>query len=300
MGLTIVQELVNGVSTGGTYALSAVGFVLIFGVANVLNIAQAETIMLCPTFAVLLSLGGVPAWPAIVLAVVLTAAVGMCIHVTAISPFLKRERRGQRQEFLGPLIATFGLSLFFSHLAGQYLGTEPRPFPLDAGGAVWRVGGLLIGRMQVVGLGVVAVLVLVLALVIKATAFGRAMRAVAENPGTSEGIGIPTNRVAAATAMIAAVLGGVAGLLFAADTNSVTPFMGLSYGLKGLVVMIVGGVTSMPGAIVAGVLLGVTESLVGSFLSSSYVDVVAFGLLFAVLLIRPRGLFVGSAREARP
>jgi len=126
------------------------------------------------------------------------------------------------------------------------------------------------------------------------------MRAVAENPIVAESQGVSARRTIVVTITIATVLAAVSGILFAAGNNELSPFMGMEYGLKGLVVMIIGGVTSLPGAVVAGLLLGIAEALAVGYLSSSFSMVISFGLLFAILLARPTGLFASASREARP
>ena len=293
-----VQQLVTGLAAGGTYALVAIGFVLVFGVSNILNIAHGETVMLAPAFFILcvqsLHVGIVPA---AVLAVAATVACGLLIHTLGVRPFL---RKGLESEYLAPLIATFGISLLIEHGMSLLFGTQPRSFPIEIPRAVWRVGSIAFVPMQVIGLLLAAALVLALALVVTRTDFGRAMRAVAENAAVAETLGIGAARTTYVTTAVAAALGATAGLLFAAGTNSVSAFMGTEYGLKGLVVMIVGGVTSLPGAVPAGVLLGVVESLVTGFISSSYSNVITFGILVVVLLLKPQGLFASASREARP
>jgi branched-chain amino acid transport system permease protein len=126
------------------------------------------------------------------------------------------------------------------------------------------------------------------------------MRSVAENRAVAEAQGISADRTTVQTVLVATFLGVVAGFLFAAGTTSVSAFVGLEYGLKGMVVMIIGGVTSLAGAVVAGLLLGVLETGITAYVSSTYQDTITFGLLFLILLIRPQGLFTILSREGRP
>ena len=126
------------------------------------------------------------------------------------------------------------------------------------------------------------------------------MRAVAESHMVAEILGIPARRTTLIAIAIASLLGSVSGLLLAAGVGGVSPFTGLEYGLKGLVVMIIGGVSSLAGAVVVGLFVGVTEAFVTSFLSSEYRDVITYGVLFLVLLFRPQGLFAASSKEVRP
>lgn len=302
MDLTqFIQATVTGLSTGGTYALVALGFVLIFGVANVLNIAHAETVMLAPLITVVLASNlGVPVAVALVASVVLTVAAGCLVHALAVQPFVLRQRQNGKVDALAPLIATFGASLAISHAAGQYFGTSAKPFSLNLASTTWNWGGVRVAPSQLLSLTVVVFLTAAIGYLVHRSQFGRSMRAVAENPSVAESMGIDVGKIVLLTTALAAFLGGTAGLLFAAGSNSVTAFMGIAYGLKGLIVMIVGGVSSPSGAVMGGLLLGLVESYTITYISSTFVTVVTFGLLFLVLIAKPRGLVAAAAQEARP
>jgi branched-chain amino acid transport system permease protein len=157
-----------------------------------------------------------------------------------------------------------------------------------------------VSPLQLVSLAIAAILLLALAYLVNRTAFGRAMRAVAENRSVAEAQGISADRTTVTTVMIATLLGIVAGLLFAAGASSVSPFAGLEYGLKGMIAMVIGGVTSLAGAVVAALILGLLETGITAYISSSYQDTITFGLLFLILLVRPQGLFTIVSREGRP
>ena len=293
-----VQQLITGLAVGGTYALVALGFVLIFGIANVLNIAHAESIMLPPfLMALLMNQGGLPASIAFVLALILTVLIAVAIYAAAIRPFL---RLGQEASFLAPFIASFGISLFIENILGKVFGAETLSFPIPVPREVWRWGGIALVPMQVISMICVAATVLALRWLVIRSSFGRAMRAVAENRVVAEAQGISVRSTILLTVVVATLLGSLAGLLFAAGNNAVSPFMGMEYGLKGLIVVIIGGVTSLGGALAAGLVLGIAESMTVGYFSSAYSSVVSFGLLCAILVTRPRGLFTAASREGRP
>ncbi|MFM9887104.1 MAG: branched-chain amino acid ABC transporter permease [Burkholderiales bacterium] len=292
----VVQQLISGLAMGGTYALVALGFVLIFGVLNILNIAHIQTIMLAPISFALIVGQGVPIAVAVVLSLAITVLFGAAVFLIGLKPFV---RPGRKSTYLAPFIASFGISLFVEHLVGAQLGSDPRSFPMPTQIDLWQIGKVFIVPINVINLAIVAILLVAFALIINRTDFGRAMRAVAENAEVAAAQGISVDRTILITVIGASVLGGISGLLFAADSRIVSPFMGLDYGLKGLVVMIVGGVASPVGAVIAGLLLGVLEAVTVAYVSSVYRDVITFGLLFAVLIIRPQGLFVVASREAR-
>jgi branched-chain amino acid transport system permease protein len=293
----IIQQLVSGLAVGATYALVALGFVLIFGVLNILNIAHVQTIMIAPMALTLLVEHGMPIGLAGALSLVITALFGVVVFMLGLKPFVAP---GRRSTYLAPFIASFGISMLTENLVAAQIGSEPRSFPLATQLEPWQIGQVFIVPINVINLAIVLFLLVVLALVVNRTDYGRAMRAVAENPDVAAAQGISVSRIVLVTVIGASVLGGVSGLLFAADSHIVSPFMGLDYGLKGLVVMIVGGVASPVGAVIAGLSLGVLEAVTVAYVSSVYRDVITFGLLFAVLVWRPQGLFLVASREARP
>jgi branched-chain amino acid transport system permease protein len=292
-----VQQIISGLALGASYSLVALGFVLTFGVLNILNIAHVQTIMIAPMALALLIEAGLPAIVAVPLALLATVLFGSLVFLLGLKPFVAS--RG-RATYLAPFIASFGISLLVENLVATVLGSDPRPFPMPLPNDLWHVGDFEIVPTDIIGLGVVALTLVILALVVNWTNFGRAMRAVAENPDVAAAQGISVAHTVLITVMSASLLGGISGLLFAAESFSEAPFMGLDYGLKGLVVMILGGVTSPVGAVVTGLGLGVVESLTETYVSSVFRDVITFALLFAALILRPQGMFAGSSREARP
>jgi branched-chain amino acid transport system permease protein len=293
-----IQLLVGGLSIGGTYALVALGFVLIFGVANVLNIAHAQSIMLAPFFLfILIEQAKLPLSLAAPLALFMSVLIAMFVYYAAIRPFLII---GKRSGYLAPFITSFGASLFIENIFATIFGSSSHPFPLEIQREVWRLGNIIFVPMQIYSMVCVFIATVFLAWVVNRSAIGRSMRAVAENPIVAASQGISARITIMLTISIATLLAAISGILFSAANNELSAFMGMEYGLKGLVVMIIGGVNSLPGAVVAGLMLGVTESFAVGYLSSSYSMVISFGLLFVILLFRPNGLFASASREARP
>jgi branched-chain amino acid transport system permease protein len=291
------QQLVTGLAVGGTYALVALGFVLTFGVLNILNIAHAETIMICPfTLTALISVGVYPL-PAFAIALAITVAFGVAVFLLALRPFVGP---GREATHLASFIATFGICLMVENGVSAVAGSDLRSFNFPVPSMLLRVAGVQLAPMDLIIIAVVGVVLVGFAFLINYTHFGRSMRAIAENPSIVAAQGVNVNATILLTVVLASLLGGISGFLFAGEMTVVSPFMGLEFGLKGLVVMIVGGISSPLGAVVAGLLLGVIETTTVSYFSSVYRDVIAFGLLFAILLIHPEGLFSGADREGRP
>ena len=295
-----LQYLISGLAQGATYALVALGFALIFGVSNILNIAHVETIMLAPAFTVILSTKAhLSSVLAVVTAFLLTVVAAVVMHGVAVQPFLNR-RRGSGA-MLAPLIATFGVSIFVENALAKQIGTAGAPFPLHVPTTVWHLsGGTLVAPMAVVTIVVTLVLMIALGLLITRADFGRSMRAVAENGTVARSLGISITRTILMATIIAGALGAIAGLLFSAATNSVTPTMGLDYGLIGLVALVIGGVTKLGGAVIAALGIGIVQAMSTGYLSSSYTTPITFAVMILFLIARPQGVFAGASREARP
>jgi branched-chain amino acid transport system permease protein len=223
-----IQQLVTGLAIGGTYALVALGFVLYFGVLNILNIAHAQTLMLAPVLIVVMMQAGA-AWPiAVVASIVLTFIYSYLVYIVSMKPFT---RPGREASYLAPFVASFGVSMLTENLASTLLGSQPLSFPLRLPADVWYAGTVAVVPTQAIGLVICGALMLALAYIVARTALGRAMRSVAENRAVAEAQGISADRTTVLTVLIATFLGVVAGLLFAAGTSSVSAFVGLEYGL---------------------------------------------------------------------
>ncbi len=283
-----LQQLVNGISLGSVYALFAVGFTLVFGVLEIINLAHPAVLAVGALVAyTLLSTLGVGLPLAVASTLLATGLLGLVLDAAAFRPL-----RARRAGPLASLITSIGAALILVSLAQRVWGAEPLGYPP---GTIplrfFSVGGLTISLLQIVILGTVIVLVVALRLLMTRTRVGIAIRAVAENPATASLLGVPFNRVVAFTFFLTSALGGVAGLLVGMlFQGSVSPFMGDTYGLKGLAAIILGGMGDITGAMLGGLAIGVGEVMIVQYLSSSYRDAVAFGLLFLVLVIRPTGL----------
>jgi len=214
------------------------------------------------------------------------ALVGALLEFTAL-----RTLRRKGVSHLAPLISTIGLSLVLQNIMLRLVGGEPLSFRVPLGEGVIRFGPVQVTTAQLVVLGVSLGLMLSLQWILSRTRLGRAVRAVSENPETAALLGVNVSGVILATVMIASALGGAAGVLVGVSFVSVSASMGLSYGLKGLAVIILGGLGNVKGAMAGGLLIGVLEALTIAYGDAGYKDAVAFGCLFLILLLRPQGLF---------
>ncbi|MGH7707648.1 MAG: branched-chain amino acid ABC transporter permease [Vulcanimicrobiaceae bacterium] len=290
----LLQQLANGIFIGAVYALFAVGYTLVFGILDILNLAHASIFMAAAFIALALAVHGTPIPLAFGGAIVGAGIVGIILDRIAFAP-LRRRSAGM----LVPLISSIGFALVVQGIVRTIFGPEEYRFgDLPIATAQFHVAGLTFGLLDVTVLVVALLLVAGLSYVLRATTLGRNIRAVAEDRVAAALLGIDIERTIALTFFIASALGGAAGILTGLQFNSVSLDMGSRIELKGLAVIILGGMGSVTGAVVGALLLGVVEALSVAYISSSYRDAIAFGVMFVILVVRPRGLFGRRALRA--
>jgi branched-chain amino acid transport system permease protein len=287
---TIFRLVFGGLETGSIYALVALGIVLLYRTSRVLNFGHGELALVACFLAFTLtsSLG----WPLI--AAFLTGLAAAAVVAGAFYFFVVR--RAKAQDPMGLLILTLGFSLFANGAISLIWGVDSKQAPgfVDVI-ATWNVGGVVIAQNAVLIAVVGLVLMLGLYVFVQKSKIGLAMRAVSQNPEVAKALGIPVNVVLVSSWAVAAILGGAAALLFAPATT-LTPNLMIDPLNKGFAAAVLGGITSLPGAVVGGYLLGVVESFVG-FWSPAFKLTLSFVLVIAVLVLRPEGLL--GEKESR-
>ena len=280
-----VQQLINGLMLGASYSLVAIGYTLIFGVLGLLHFAHGEVFMMGAFIGLQIALiPGTNIYIAILGALVATAILGLVIDFVAVRPVSKDYP-------LAPLISTIGVTIVLQNLAIYIFGGEQVGFPETIEPVLYQLGPVTISSVQLFILLVALFLMVILWLFINRTKVGRAMRATAENHETAALLGVNVNRVVLLTFIIASGLAGVAGVLDGVKNSAISPFMGLEVAVKGLVVMLLGGLGNVLGAMVGGLLLGMVEILTAAYLGTSVRDLFTFLILILILLYRPTGLF---------
>ena len=282
----IAQQLLNGLVVGGVYALFALGFTLVFGIHKILNLAHGAVFMtgaFCALYAVE---AGVPLWAAFLLAVAASGCLSVLVEFTAFRPL----RKSGEEEF-GAIISSIGANLVIVTLAQRVSQTQVMRFPFETFPVVvFEAFGLRVSLLQLFMAACAALLVLVLSWYLFATAQGRQVRAVAGNPRAAVLLGVNPNIVYLQTFFLSGALAGAAGVLVGLAFNSIHFMMGEQFLLRGFVVVILGGLGSIPGAMLAGLLFGMIQTLTVTYLPSGLTDTVIFSLLFVILLARPHGL----------
>lgn len=282
------QQLVNGITLGSVYALFALGFTLVFGVLEVINLSHGAVFTVGAYLALLLVVHQkLSIWIALPVAMLGAGLLGLLIDQVVLKPL-----RDRKVHHLMPMIATIGVAIMLTSVMQGLFGAEVSRFPFGTvPNASLHFGTVQLTSLQ---LGIVLIsfgLMGALVLLLRRTRLGKAVRAVAENPQTSYLLGINVEAVFRLVSFAAAALGGGAGVLIGLSFNSIFPFMGQPLMPKGIAVIILGGMGDVRGAMVGGLFLGMVEVMSVAYLSSDYRDAVAFGLLFLILLVRPSGLF---------
>jgi len=285
----LLTQLINGLTQGSIYALIAIGFVIIFGTMNLVTFAHGEVYMIGAFMGYFaLSVWHLPWYVALAMGMGAAWVLGFFIEKIAFRPL-------RAAGHMPPLLITIGLAIILKDLANIFWGAENRPVPSVYGETI-RIAGLQISLLQLLILGLAGFLIIVLRILIQGTKIGRAMRATAQDHEAAHAMGVNINRVFSISFCLASCLGGAAGVLVGIYYNAVYPVMGDTAGLKGFAACIFGGLTSIPGAILGGLIIGVVENLTVQFIASGYRDIVAFLVLVIVLIFRPQGILGKTIR----
>lgn len=280
---TLVQQIINGLAAGAVYSLIAVGYNLVYGLLGFINFAHGDVYMFS-TFAVLaMVLGGVPFWVAVFGGLCVAAGLGIAIERIAYRPL----RRANR---MAPTVSAVGVALVLENAAQLIWGPETRAFPTPLPQGLIRTHGVVLTYMQIIIFGTAAFLALALSLAVYFSAWGRKLRAIRDDLPTAELMGIRVNRIVSSVYALGSMLGLISGVLFAAYYNSVYVTMGFTGTLNAFTAAVIGGIGSISGSFIGGMLLGLVQALGTGYIASGYANTVTFVVLIALLLFRPNGL----------
>jgi branched-chain amino acid transport system permease protein len=281
-----------GLSAGSLYALVALGLVLIHRCTRVLNFAHGEVAALGAFVTFTLVSGGRPFWIAALAGVAVSAAVAVAFYLVVLEPAQRRAVSAG-----GEVILTLGLALLLQGVSVELWGAEPQrlPLPVSDSGSL-ALGPARVGHLALATLAVSLAAAALLFLVVERTRLGLAMRALADNTSAGRALGLPVRSILACAWALASALAAVAGIMLS-GVLLLDPFFMLEPSLKGFAAAVLGGLASLPGAVVGGLLLGVAESLAGAYLGVALRGSFSFAVIVAVLLVRPEGLFGRSRRE---
>jgi len=285
-----LQQMINGTSLGFVYALIAIGYTMVYGIIELINFAHGEIYMIGAYLTLVLIVNfKVPAALSIILAVMATALLGVLIELIAYRPLRSAPR-------LNLLISAIGVSIILSYGSQIVFGPNPQSFPIQLENSPYEILGMKIGLIQLIIMVTSCVLMMLLALFVKYTKVGMAMRACALDRTCSALMGINVNFIISLTFAIGSALAAVGGILVGIRYNEIQPTMGYLAGIKAFSAAVLGGIGSIPGAMLGGVLIGLIENLFSAYVSSGYKDAFAFVVLIMVLLIKPSGLLNREGR----
>ena len=291
----LLQQLFNGLSLGAIYALIAIGYTMVYGIIGMINFAHGDIYMIgayigLVTLSAVGTTSGLPIWFIIalmlVVAAVITGVYGFAVEQVAYKPLRSSPR-------LVALISAIGMSIFLQNWVALGQGARDMAVPaLLPGAFTFHMSDfeVFVPYARVLIIVVAVALMIALTLYIKHSRMGRASRACAQDMHMANLLGIDTNRVISFTFVMGAILAAVGGVLIAITIGKLNPFIGFLAGIKAFTAAVLGGIGSIPGAMLGGVLLGLAETFAAAYISSQYKDIVAFSLLVLILLFRPTGL----------
>jgi len=284
-----LQQLINGLSLGSIYALIALGYTMVYGIVKLINFAHGDVMMMgaYAGYFVLIAMGvSIPGMIcAFAVSMLFCALLSLVIERFAYRPLRNAPR-------LNSLITAIAMELILQNVMRvlPFVGPNPRQYPtMELRN--FKLGSISISNLQLIVICCSIVLMIILNIIVNYTKTGKAMRAVSYDTGAASLMGISVNKTIAITFVIGSILAGAGGVLYATAYPQIDPTMGYMPGLKAFVAAVLGGIGSIPGAMVGGVLLGVAETLTKGFISSQYADAISFSILIVILLVKPTGIF---------
>ncbi len=283
--MSILNNLINGISLGSVYAIIALGYTMVYGIAKMLNFAHGDVIMVGGYISLLaMSSLGLPWWVGVLLAMVVCTVLGVIIEGLAYKPL-------RAAPSLAVLITAIGVSYFLQNAAQLIWGASPMSYTPIVSGSLQLFGEQLsISYVSLLTIVVCAVIMVGLTLFTSKSKMGKAMRACSEDKGAAQLMGINVNRTISLTFAIGSALAAVAGVLLCSFNTSLMPTTGSMPGIKAFTAAVFGGIGSIPGAFLGGILLGIIEALAKAYISTQLANSIVFAVLIIMLLVRPAGL----------
>ena len=282
--IKLIQTLISGLSLGSIYALIALGYTMVYGIAKMLNFAHGDVIMI-GAYAGIVAVAqlGLPPVIAVVLSIVICTVLGMTIEKLAYKPL-------RAAPPLSVLITAIGVSYFLQNIALLIFGSQQKAYPTVVTLPSFRLGGVTIDGITILTLAITAVIMVVLTLFINKSKLGKAMRAVSEDKAAASLMGISVNRTITLTFAIGSALAAFASIFYGMTYVYIKPTTGAMPGIKAFTAAVFGGIGSIPGAMLGGILLGVIEQMSKTYISTLWADAIVFGVLVLVLVLKPTGL----------
>lgn len=290
--VSFITNLINGLSLGSIYAIIAIGYTMVYGIAQMLNFAHGDIIMVGAylAFTVITTLN-------LPIGLGILAAVGGCLILGVLTEKIAYKPLRKAGSPLAVLITAIGVSYFLENIALLIFGSDPKIFSSVIPFDTVTVGPFIIPGTTIVSIGVSLLLVFILQLFINHTTHGQAMLAVAQDRDAASLMGISVNGTISLTFAIGSAMAGVAGVLLCSAYPTLSPYTGAMPGIKAFVAAVLGGIGSIPGAMIGGLMLGIIEILGRTYISSQLSDAIVFSILIIVLLVRPTGIMGRKIQE---
>ena len=283
-------QLINGLNIGSIYALIALGYTMVYGIAKLINFAHGDIIMVGAYISLLCLNAGLPWYLACIVSIVVCSLFGIVMEKLAYKPLRKASR-------ISLLITAIGVSYLLENSFQLIFSANPKPYPGFIGLPTLKIGAVSISANYYVTFVVSVALMIILNLFVQKTSLGKAMRAVSEDEGAARLMGINVDNTISLTFAIGSALAAIAGILYSNCYSPINPTMGSLPGIKAFIAAVLGGIGSIPGAVLGAFILGMIETMVKAYISSQLLDSIVFAILILMLALKPAGILGKSVKE---
>ena len=284
------MQFINGLNIGSIYALIALGYTMVYGIAKLINFAHGDVIMVGAYISFISMKFGLPWWLAVIISIVVCAVLGVVMEKVAYKPLRNASR-------ISLLITAIGISYLLQNLFQLIFGANPQPYHAFITLPALNLGGISIQANYYITFSVSVLLMILLTLFVNKTTMGKAMRAVSEDEGATKLMGINVDTTISLTFAIGCALAAIAGILYANCYPMINPTLGSLPGIKAFIAAVLGGIGSIPGAVLGAFILGMVEAMTKAYISSQLTDTIVFAILILMLVFKPAGILGKNVKE---
>ena len=284
------MQFINGLNIGSIYALIALGYTMVYGIAKLINFAHGDVIMVGAYISFISMKFGLPWWLAVIISIVACAILGVVMEKVAYKPLRNASR-------ISLLITAIGISYLLQNAFQLIFGANPQPYHAFITLPALNLGGISIQANYYITFSVSVVLMILLTLFVNKTTMGKAMRAVSEDEGAAKLMGINVDTTISLTFAIGCALAAIAGILYANCYPMINPTLGSLPGIKAFIAAVLGGIGSIPGAVLGAFILGMVEAMTKAYISSQLTDTIVFAILILMLVFKPAGILGKNVKE---
>ena len=284
------MQFINGLNIGSIYALIALGYTMVYGIAKLINFAHGDVIMVGAYISFISMKFGLPWWLAVIISIVACAILGVVMEKVAYKPLRKASR-------ISLLITAIGISYLLQNAFQLIFGANPQPYHAFITLPALNLGGISIQANYYITFSVSVVLMILLTLFVNKTTMGKALRAVSEDEGAAKLMGINVDTTISLTFAIGCALAAIAGILYANCYPMINPTLGSLPGIKAFIAAVLGGIGSIPGAVIGAFILGMVEAMTKAYISSQLTDTIVFAILILMLVFKPAGILGKNVKE---